>query len=250
MAPDGRGVLRRWFEAGLSFIYPEVCQICGKNRAIPEEGYVCGECQKSIRFVVPPFCERCGLPFQGEITTRFVCSFCRETKLYFSYSRSAVGTNGIMMELIHRFKYQHALWFEPLLSRILLEAAAPVLKEEAWDVIIPVPLHRLKQSEREFNQAESLARPLSKAIEVPVDVRLLARVLPTPTQTQLTRAEREANMRGAFAVRDRPGVANKRIIVVDDVRTTGATTNACAKALIEGGASEVCVWTLSRTLLK
>jgi ComF family protein len=113
---------------------------------------------------------------------------------------------------------------------------------------VPVPLHPVKQREREFNQAGRLATHLSKAAEIPLNNNLLHRVMPTATQTLLTREQRAANMRGAFASDGDAGLDGERIVLVDDVFTTGATTDACAKVLKTAGAGEVCVWTVARGL--
>src|SRR6202012_92177 len=115
--------------------------------------------------------------------------------------------------------------------------AAPVLRPEGWHLVVPVPLHGLKLREREFNQAARLARPLAKALGIPMDEQILQRTAATRTQTLLTRKERASNMRGAFAVRDGVKLTGRRIILVDDVFTTGATTNDCARALRGAGAT-------------
>src|SRR5262245_10213327 len=100
-------------EAALSFLYPDACQICEAHRATASEGYVCAECwsrRGAIKFIVPPFCQRCGLPFAGEITTPFECSNCQDMELHFEYARAAVAAHGLVREVIHRYKYQRALW--------------------------------------------------------------------------------------------------------------------------------------------
>ena len=156
-----------------------------------------------MRFIRPPFCERCGLPYPGDLTAPFECTNCREMELHFSSARSAVVARGIVREAIHRYKYQRALWFEPFLADLLIREAKPVLRGQSWDFIVPVPLHPVKHREREFNQAERLASHLSAATEIPLNKKLLRRVIPTATQTLLTREQRAKNMRGAFAVRRR-----------------------------------------------
>jgi ComF family protein len=241
--------LQRGVEAALSFLYPEVCQVCGHERAGPAEGFVGASCRRTVKFITPPFCERCGLPFAGDIRHPFECANCREMDLHFSRARSAVAARGLVLELIHRYKYQRALWLEPFLAGLLVEAAAPVLRGEAWDLIVPVPLHPWKRREREFNQAERLARVLSRATGLPLETRVLRRVVPTRTQTRLSRSERAANVRHAFAVRGGRPLKDRRVVVVDDVLTTGATTSACARALRQAGAGDVCAWTLARGLL-
>jgi ComF family protein len=237
-----------WLDTGLGFFYPEICRICETERATAKNGFVCSRCWQQVRFIRPPFCERCGLPFEGDITTAFECTNCREMELHFSSARSAVVAKTIVLEIIHRFKYQRELWFEPFLADLLLREALPVLRGQKWDFIAPVPLHPVKQREREFNQAGVLARYLSNAATIPLNDKLLRRVSPTATQTLLTREQRAENMRGAFAVRNGAKLNGEKVIILDDVFTTGATTSACAKALKTAGAGDVCVWTVARGL--
>ena len=163
-----------------------------------------------------------------------------------SSGRSAVVAKTVVLEAIHRFKYQRALWFENFLADLLIREAAPVLRGQKWDFIAPVPLHPLKLREREFNQAARLGKPLAAATGIPLNEKILHRTAPTATQTLLTRAERAMNMKNAFAVRRGVALTGKKIILVDDVFTTGATTSACARALRGAGAADVCVWTVAR----
>lgn len=240
--------LKNWADAGLNFFYPAICQICGEQRAHQTEGYVCADCWTDVRFIQPPFCERCGLPCEGEITTAFECSNCREMELHFRSARSAVAARGVVLDVVHRYKYFHALWFEPFLADLLIRQAKPVLAKEKWDWIVPVPLHRLKKREREFNQAERLANQLARATSIPVNRNLLERVEFTRTQTLLTRPQRMANVRSAFRMRGEKKLQGEKIVLLDDVLTTGATTSACAKVLRKAGAGEICVWTVARGL--
>lgn len=242
--------IRAWLEAALAFVYPEACQICGKAHATPEEGFLCTRCRRNIELILPPFCERCGLPYPGEITNAFTCANCHDTELYFTCARSVIAAKGMALDIIHDYKYRRALWFEPLLAELLIREAGPALREEKWDGIVPVPLHSLRQAEREFNQAERLSRRLGRALNIPVNARLLRRTIPTRTQTKLTREERAENVRRAFSAVPGADCRGQRVIVFDDVLTTGATTNACARVLRACGAAEVCVWTLARGLLR
>jgi ComF family protein len=153
-----------------------------------------------------------------------------------------------VLEAIHRFKYSRALWFENFLADLLVREAAPVLRGQKWDFIVPVPLHPLKLREREFNQAALLAAHLARATDIPLNETVLRRVQPTATQTLLTREQRAGNMKNAFAVRPGRRLNGRRFVLVDDVFTTGATTSAGARALRAAGAAEVCVWTVARGL--
>jgi competence protein ComFC len=239
-------LLKTACDAALNFFYPPVCQVCGKERATAGEGYVGGKCWSDLRFLTPPFCERCGLPYDGSITHSFVCQNCQGVEFGFSFARSAMVANRLILQIIGSYKYNRAVWFEPFLGDLFTRRAVPSLAAQGWDLIVPVPLHPLKEREREFNQAERLARLLGRALRLPVNSRLVRRARFTGTQTLLTRAERAANVNGAFFPTVGKQLNGERVILVDDVLTTGATTSACARALRESGAGEVCVWTLAR----
>src|SRR5262249_17130439 len=148
-----------------------------------------------VQFIVEPYCRCCGLPFQGEITVTFECSNCRDERLYFRSARAAVKLTGLVQDVIHRYKYNQANWFEPFLADLLIRRGVPVLSHERWDFIVPIPLHWLKIRERSFNQSAQLARRLSKASGIPVNSRLLRRTEATRTQTRLSRAQRAENVK-------------------------------------------------------
>ncbi|MEI7731017.1 MAG: ComF family protein [Verrucomicrobiota bacterium] len=238
--------LKRPLEAGLGFFYPQVCQLCGLTRATAAEGYVCAGCRAGARPVQPPWCECCGRPYPGAITAAFVCGVCQEEKRYFVSARSAVVFEGPVREALHRYKYQRALWFEPFFAGLLQAGIPAGFDPGAWDCLAPVPLHRVKLAEREFNQAERLGRELCRLTGIRMNTRLLRRLHHTRTQTQLTREERTANVRNAFGLKRGVRLTGERVLLFDDVMTTGATTNECARILLQGGASTVGVWTLAR----
>src|ERR1051325_5287541 len=192
--------LQRALNAGLHLLYPEICQLCQNARATPADGFVCSSCQAEVQKIEPPFCECCGLPFEGAITTAFECHNCRDLKPQFIRARAAVVSRDKVLEVIHRYKYQRAFWFEPFLGGLLVAASKVPLAQERWDCIVPVPLHPTKQREREFNQAERLAAVLSRATGLALRTRAVRRVLPTRTQTQLTREQRLGNARPAFHI--------------------------------------------------
>jgi len=244
--PEPLSAAKSWLDTALSFFYPNVCQFCSDESATKQEGFIGANCRAQLKLIQPPFCEKCGLPYEGQITTSFQCSNCRELELQFSKARSAALADAMLLDIIHRYKYSRALWFEPFLAGLLINAATPGLLSEQWDLIVPVPLHSLKRTEREFNQAERLARQLSDAAQISLECRLLRRVHSTRTQTSLSRRERIENVRKAFALFPGTRLNGQRIVLVDDVLTTGATTSACAKVLLDGGAADVCVWTVAR----
>lgn len=246
--------LHQWMAAVgeplFSLVYPNVCQLCLNEEATPEEGYVGRACQAQFRRLEPPFCHRCGLPFAGAITEAFECANCREADFAFESVRAAVLAEGPVREVIHRFKYHRAVWFEPLLGRLLAQAATPLLANRGWDLLVPVPLHPVKERHREFNQAQRLALHLGRALELPVRTDLVRRTEPTVTQTRLSRAERAANVRRAFRKVEGLDLDGASVVVVDDVLTTGATTDAVARQLRKLGAARVCVWAVARATLE
>jgi competence protein ComFC len=238
--------LESWWDAALGLFYPRVCQLCGLRRAARADGFVCQHCRMEVCWIKPPFCRTCGLPFEGEITASFRCAHCQDLDLQFDWARASTVARGPVLEAIHRYKYRRQLWFEEFLAALLLAEAVPALNAADWDWLIPVPLHPVKEREREFNQAERMARRLSKAAGIPLETRLLRRVRATRTQTLLTRSERMENMRQAFALRPSVSLKGRRCLLVDDVFTTGSTTSACAQVLRQAGAATVAVWTVAR----
>lgn len=228
------------------FVYPEVCGVCDGQRAGPDLSYVCHDCRRRVTRIREPYCDRCGLPYAGDITVTFHCRNCAGQEFAFETARSAVTAQETVLQAIHRYKYHQALYLEEFLAGLLVEAAAPRLRRDAWDAIVPVPLFPAKQRDRGFNQAERLAGHLSRATGIRLETGWVRRVEPTRTQTRLSREERRQNVRGAFACRATGEPPPMRVLVVDDVFTTGSTTSACAKALRDAGAGHVCVWTLAR----
>jgi competence protein ComFC len=243
-----RTALLQASEALLSFLYPEVCQLCEVESAKPLQGFVCSSCRARLPTIIPPFCSRCGLPYPGQASASFECSNCQGIELHFSFARSILQAKGLSLELIHRYKYQRALWFDPLFKDLFHHHVAPLLLAARWDAIVAVPLHPLKEREREFNQAGRLAQLLGQVSQLPVLQHPLQRTVPTESQTRLTRRARSLNVRTAFAPKTPLPSWARRIILFDDVLTTGATTNACAAVLRHMGAEEIGVWTLARGL--
>ena len=246
--PDGRFGLGSGAEMILGLVYPPVCALCHQQRADPIQGYVCDTCQSGVRRITEPCCQRCGIPFSGTIIGSQTCAACRRDSWAWDEARAAAIAEGITLECIHRLKYQRELWFGTFLSGLMMEAALPRLVDHSWQGVVPVPLHRVKQREREFNQAERLAAPLAHALGVPLKTYLVRRREATSSQTSLSREDRIGNMRTAFEPAGTAQIHGSWILV-DDVLTTGATTDGVAAVLKNLGAERVVVWAVARAVL-
>ncbi len=232
-----------------SAVFPRVCAFCEKEEAGPKESFICLKCRslpKAVQRVRPPYCKVCGMEYDGAITVDFACSNCMDLDLEFDSAQAAAHFKGLVRETVHRFKYQGHEWFEPFLAELLIEAAMPELKFAPADVVTPIPLHPNKKRLRGFNQAERLAERLAKAVDLPHDPGMLARVRETEPQALLERTERQKNMKGAFQYAGKVNLRGQRVILIDDVLTTGVTASACARELKRNGAGEVRVWTVAR----
>lgn len=227
-------------------VYPRNCQFC--TVPLPENapGVVCASCLAGAKRIVEPFCRQCALPFAGKLDEPFVCGYCRELKFHFSRAVAACRAEGVVRDCVHRLKYNREMYYAPHLVEWLVAAGREWVDWSAVDAVVPVPLHPLKQRSREFNQAEVLARPLAAAFGKPVITDAVRRVKETRTQTRLTARERRDNLRGAFAARNDGAVRDRRVVLVDDVFTTGATLDSCARVLLQQGAADVLALTVAR----
>jgi competence protein ComFC len=230
--------------AALSLLYPPSCEGCGTS--VGDKEYLCADCQARAPRIVSPFCEKCSEPFSGAITSSFECSNCADQTLHFEAAIAAYRARGIVRRLIHEFKYDQHQYLRHLIGDWLADVLTdPRIAGTKFDVIVPVPLHAAKQRERGFNQAILLARSLSARSGIPVSVTL-QRVRYTKTQTAFDRAERMQNLRNAFRLRPGRDVRGLRVLLVDDVLTTGSTLSECARVLKRGGATSVYAATAAR----
>ncbi len=232
------------FQATISLLYPATCTICGKN--LRAGRYLCDECETKAVRIVAPFCDRCSEPFEGSITSVFSCANCAHRTIYFDAAVAAYRGRGIVREIIHEFKYARQMHLRHLIGRWLCAALDDErLREVSFDLIVPVPLHPARERERGFNQARLLAESLSAEISLPSRL-VLERVRYTTTQTALDRSERMENLHNAFRLRKNANVRGLRVLLIDDVLTTGSTLSECARVLKRAGAISVHAATAAR----
>jgi ComF family protein len=232
------------FEAAASLLYPPVCALCAENTRAGE--YLCEQCEAKAEHIVAPFCQKCSEPFEGAISNAFTCANCAHRKIYFDAAVAAYRGRGIVRQIIHDFKYRRQVHLRHLVARWVCAAFEDErLRGRKFDMIVPVPLHPARQRERGFNQARLLAELLSAWISIPCKP-LLKRVRYTTTQTALDRAERMENLYNAFRLRKKADVRGLRVLLVDDVFTTGSTLSECARVLKRAGSISVYAVTAAR----
>jgi len=238
--------IKQWWTVAVGLVYPANCAVCKRPRESDVDSALCASCRGQMRPIPKPFCERCNQPFEGAITGEFQCSNCVDKEYCFDYAVCGCRLTGVARECVHQFKYQRALWVGPELAALMIAAARERIVWENVDMVVPVPLFPSRQRERGFNQAEWLARRLVRALPAPLCKGNLRRIRDTNNQALLNAAERIENVSGAFAVRDPKPFLQRRVVLVDDVFTTGATTNECARVLRSAGAVSVIVLTVGR----
>jgi competence protein ComFC len=227
-----------------SLFYPPMCVVCSGNVGVQE--YLCADCLAKAPRIKPPFCEKCSEQFLGAITGSFSCANCAHRRLYFDAAVSAYRSRGIVRRLVHQFKYGRQFHLRHPLADWLGETLHdPRLRDRRFDIMVPVPLHPARERERGFNQAELLAELLSRKASIPVR-SALERIRYTTTQTAFDRAERMENLRDAFRLRQKMHVQDLRVLLIDDVLTTGSTLSECARVLRKAGAVSVHAATAAR----
>jgi len=232
----------------LNLVYPERCIACASPVARRQDCGVCAECWgKSVALKIQsPRCSSCGLPFQTlREDSDHLCGNCILQPPPYSGARSFGYYTAELRALVHGLKFQGRRNLAGLLATLLAEVFFENWNRENFDGLSPVPLHSRRKRERGYNQSELLARSLSLKIAVPC-VDSLRRIRPTLPQVGLTDVQRHENVRRAFACKDEALIRKKRILLIDDVMTTGATVSSAARALLDGGALRVSVLTLAR----
>ncbi|MEE1656900.1 ComF family protein [Microvirga sp. CF3062] len=232
--------------SALGLLYPPTCIAC--QAATGEPYTLCAACWSGMRFIERPYCERLGTPFAVDLGQPLLSPAAIADPPVFQRARAVAEYDGTASLLVHRLKYNDRLELARALGGMMTRAGAELLVDA--DVIVPVPLHRWRLWWRRFNQAMALAKTVSVDSKVPCDPFLLARVKRTRRQVGLTKAQRQENLQGAFRVpvEAKARLQGKRVLLVDDVLTTGSTANAASRALLRGGAASVDVLAFARVV--
>lgn len=237
-------LLRRALDA----VLPPLCLSCGA--VVAEPGSLCPECWATMDFLAPPLCHACGHPFDVDISSGgpLLCPHCLAKAPPWRRARAVLRYDDASKPLILRFKHADRLEGAAAFARWMARAGAELLAEA--EVIVPVPLHRWRLLARRYNQAAVLALALGRHSGVAVAPDALVRLRRTLSQGHMDRSQRRRNVTGAFAVPDRrrAAIAGCRVLLVDDVLTTGATTGECSRVLLKAGAASVDVLTLGRVV--
>ncbi|NJM33929.1 MAG: ComF family protein [Rhodomicrobium sp.] len=233
--------LKRWTLGNLRYaadlILPPICIHC--HAPVASHGMLCAGCWGGIRFITPPVCGRLGLPLPYAGEAPALSSMALRNPPIYGRARAAARFEGVMRNLIHGFKYADRHEGAGFFSDLMRAAGEELLRDA--DMMMPIPLHPRRLWTRRYNQAAILTHRLGAMTGIPVDLFSLRRIRRTPSQVGLSSAERARNVAAAFALSagSRAKIRGKRILLIDDVITTGSTLSACARLLKEAGAAEV-----------
>jgi ComF family protein len=235
-------------------LYPGRCRSCGQPTNYDNvaevgsrsTGFFCTECASDISPIKSPFCTVCGMPFPDGSGPDHPCSDCLSHETYYHSARSAAEYKGTLKAAVHLYKYRGIQAMHKFLGPLAADAAMEYFPDA--HVAAAVPLHRRRLAKRGFNQSLFLAKHAAEGLSIPLSLDGLVRTRYTRPQVDLDPAEREENVKGAFAVEKPEEFRDKRVLLLDDVYTTGATVRECAKVLVDAGAEAVYVLTVARAV--
>lgn len=225
----------------LNFLLPPQCPLC--KEIVGQHYTLCRECWAHLQFITSPKCSLCGVPLSG-VDQDMPCEVCVEKAPVYNKAFAPLVYNDALKKLILRFKNYDSLHYTPIFVNWMQR-----LVPESIDLIVPVPLHWRRFFVRQYNQSAELAKLLSKNTQIPCELNILKRNRYTASQGHKNRQERYDNLHQAFSVNDSvQQLFGKRILLIDDVLTSGATVSACTKILKKAGAQEVYVLTIARVV--
>lgn len=235
MAHTLRIVPARILSAAIATVLPPRCPACGV--VVPGDGLFCAACFTGLKLLSPPWCARCGEPFALDMPPATLCTRCAADPPAFAEARAALAYADPAKSLALRLKHGDATQLAAVMAVQMARVAADWLTPEV--LLVPVPLHRWRLWRRGYNQAALIAQALARRTPACALLDGLVRTRATPPSAGMTRDERQANVRGAFAVPRPDRIAGRAIVLIDDVLTSGATMDACARALLDAGSGPV-----------
>ncbi|HHU50621.1 MAG TPA: ComF family protein [Firmicutes bacterium] len=235
----------------LDLLYPPllICPVCGGS--FPKyygKLRICADCLKRLPIITPPLCEVCSRPVRGDESSP--CAECRREPRFYRRGKAVFLYTGMMREILHAAKYDFRPELATAIGTLLAVGVEDIPFYDKIDLIIPVPLHPAKVKSRGYNQAELIAAPVAVSLRKPLQIQTLVRNKLTRSQSKCGRAERKKNIANAFTVIDGQAVAGKKILLIDDIATTGYTLSECARMLLLAGAKEVNVLTAAIGVLE
>lgn len=236
-------LLRDMYETAITFLYPAECRVCKEFLGTTSIPYICNNCWQDIHFLEPPWCDICGTPGVDGL-----CDECAMTPPRYGKLRSIAFYQTTLQQAIHFFKFKKKKVFAQHLIQLINTHIPLDCSIAEYDFILPVPIHKKRLRERGFNQATLLANGIAKAGRVSVLRNTLVRKRHTVAQSSLDREARQQNIVGAFEIRNPDIIRDKRLLIFDDVFTTGATIREIVNELWTADPAEVDVLTLARTL--
>ena len=231
----------------ISFLLPNRCLLCGK--VIHSDSSICANCFEKITFITEPYCQHCGRPFISNIeqSDNMLCVDCLMHKDNFRLCRAAIEYDEFSKKLLLDFKFADHVENKKLLAKWLYLAGKDIFTAGA-DIIIPIPLHYTRLLKRKYNQSAILAKELSVLTGIEVEYNILKKIRRTLPQAKCNKTERKRNVKDAFAVLSAEKIKGKRIILIDDIFTTGSTMKECAKILLKAGAMSVDALTVAKVV--
>ena len=230
----------------IEIFLPPRCIKCG---AILAQDGLCAECYNELNFISAPYCHKCGHPFEAQNTgKKMLCATCsKKKKTPFRYNRSALCYDEASKNLILALKFMDKTENAKVLAKWLNIAGKDIWKEGV-DILVPIPLHYTRLVKRKYNQSALLAKELSKLCHVPVDYTSVIKHKATKPQVAFSGKERIQNVKGVFSVKHQDKIKGKRVVLIDDVMTTGSTLKECALAIKAAGAKSVDTLTVARVI--
>ena len=238
--------LRAPFRLALDLALPPLCPAC--REPIGGGEGLCASCWSKLALIAPPYCERLGIPFAYDPGPGILSMQAIADPPAYARARAAVRYDDVARALVHSLKYGDRLDLAPIMGRWMARAGSMLLA--GADVLVPVPLHWRRLWARRFNQSAALAKSIAQASGVPIAHEALKRIKATAQQVGLSKVERAENVQGAFRVppEGKAEIRGRHVVLIDDVLTSGATADTCARALLRGGATSVDVLVFARVV--